>query len=192
MSSVLLARGINYVLKEELWARGALCVHSGKVASFEIGLASWYLEVGEDGFLLDKTDLDESILPNVKMSVALSDVPLMLRDKERMLSYVKITGDADFAQTIGHLVQTVRYDVEHELSQWVGDIAAVQLVSGTKSVIAGMKGILGAVSENVAEYFLEENVMLVYPHEVDVFNQEVRRLRDDVERMEKRIERLEK
>jgi ubiquinone biosynthesis protein UbiJ len=43
----------------------------------------------------------------------------------------------------------------------------------------------------VAEYFLEENPMLVRPQAVSDFADEIAKLRDDVERIAKRIEKLE-
>ena len=48
------------------------------------------------------------------------------------------------------------------------------------------------LQENLAEYFLEENPLLVRPSEVDLFAKQVIKTRDDVERFGKRIERLEK
>ncbi|MEO8838456.1 MAG: sterol-binding protein, partial [Herbaspirillum sp.] len=43
-----------------------------------------------------------------------------------------------------------------------------------------------------AEYFLEENVMLVRPLAVTEFTGTVTTLRNDLERLNKRIERLER
>ena len=46
--------------------------------------------------------------------------------------------------------------------------------------------------ENVAEYFLDEQPMLVRPQMVGDFVGEVSRMRDDLERLSKRIEKLER
>ena len=48
------------------------------------------------------------------------------------------------------------------------------------------------LQENLAEYFLEENPMLVRPAEVTRFGTQMNKTRDDVERLMKRIEKMER
>ena len=49
-----------------------------------------------------------------------------------------------------------------------------------------------SMRENVAEYFLEENPMLMRNEPVQAFSAQVIKTRDDVERLIKRLEKLEK
>jgi ubiquinone biosynthesis protein UbiJ len=86
----------------------------------------------------------------------------------------------------------MRWDVEHDLSKVVGDIAATRIVSAAKEVASSARMAQQKLAENIAEYFLEENPMLLRPQTVEDFAAEVGKTRDDVERLAKRIEKLER
>jgi ubiquinone biosynthesis protein UbiJ len=127
---------------------------------------------------------------NVTIRVKLSDLPLILQNREHAFSYVQIEGDADFANTISQLSETLRWEAEEDLAKLVGDTAAVRLVNGARTALEVAKATQQKIVENVAEYFLEENPVLVRPQAVADFSSDVTRLRDDVERLAKRIEKL--
>lgn len=116
----------------------------------------------------------------------------MAQNPERAFSYVTIEGDADFANAISQVGLGLRWDAEQDLSKLFGDIAATRLVSMAKSTLQTVQTTHKKLAENVAEYFLEEKPLLVRPHAVSDFTQEVTILRDDVERLIKRIERIER
>ena len=86
----------------------------------------------------------------------------------------------------------LRWEVEEDLSRVVGDLAAVKLVSGAKALTESLKRTQQSVQENLAEYFLEENPMLVRPAAIKGFGEQVTQLRDDVERFMKRLEKIER
>ncbi len=178
---------INHLLAQEPWARDKLIPHAGKVASLDTGLLDLRLKVRPDG-MLETAGADEPA--NVSIRVKPADIPLILQNRDRAFSYVKVEGDADFANTISQLSQTLQWEVEEDLSKLVGDIAATRLVAGAKAVLHNAKSTRQKLAENVAEYFLEENPMLMRPQAVSDFTSDVTKLRDDVERLAKRIERL--
>lgn len=179
---------INHLLAQEPWARGKLAIHAGKVACLDGGIAAIRLRVARDGML-------ESVAPDepssVTIRVKLADLPLILQNRERAFSYVTIDGDADFANTISQLSQTLRWEAEADLGRVVGDVAAVRMVGAARAAFAHLSSTPHKLLENAAEYFLEENPTLLRPQAVADFSGEVSRLRDDVERMVKRIEKLE-
>ena len=176
------------MLAQEPWARDKLATHAGKVARFDGGVLAVTLKVAPDGMLCAAVDE----VPNVTIRAKLADLPLIMQNRERAFSYVKVEGDADFANTISQLSQTLRWEVEEDLSKWVGDIAATRIAAGAKAVIENAKSTQRKVAENIAEYFLEENPALVRPQAVADFTVGVIKLRDDVERLSKRIEKLTK
>ncbi|MDY7577865.1 sterol-binding protein [Herbaspirillum sp. RTI4] len=189
LSSSLLPAAINHVLAEESWARDLLLAHRGKVACIDVGIAAPRLRIGDDG-LLETAAADAA--PDVTISIKLSDLPLIAADRTRAVSYVKIAGDADLAATIARLSESLRWDATDDLSRFVGDIAAARIVSGAKAVVANLQQTQRKVAENLAEYFLEEQPMLIRPSLAVEFSADVVRLRDDLERLVKRIEKLEK
>lgn len=187
MISSPLASAINHLLEQEPWARAKLARHGGKVALFDAGVLSVRLAATADGMVQAAPD---DALADVTIRAALADLPLILQDREHAFSYVRIEGDADFANTISQLTESLRWEAEHDLAGWIGDIPAARLAAGARAAADGVQKARRSFEENLAEYFLEENPMLVRPSAVADFGSEVARLRDDVERLAKRIEKL--
>jgi len=180
---------INHLLAQEPWAQAKLIAHRDKTACIDAGVAQLMLTVTGDGYL---KNADENAVPAVTIHLKLSDLPLILANRERAVSYVRIEGDADFANAISQLSQSLRWDAEEDLGKVVGDIAATRIVSSAKSMAAAAQTTQKQLAENVAEYFLEEQPMLIRPHVMSEFSSEVVKLRDDLERLSKRIEKLER
>ena len=185
------AAGINHLLAQEPWARDKLTAHAGKIACLDAELISLNLQVEADGMLkaVAAGALDQE--PNVTIRVKSADLLLIAQNRERAFSYVKIEGDADFANTISQLSQSLRWEVEADLAKLVGDIAAARMLSTAHKVAGGIKATGAKLSENLAEFFLEEQPMLIRPAVADEFSDAVAKMRDDVERLEKRIARLD-
>ena len=178
---------INHLLAQESWARALLVPHTGKIAVFDAGVMALRFKVRPDG-LLETAAADE--IPAVTIRVQLADVPRILQDRTRAFSYVKIEGDADFANTISQLSQSLRWEVEDDLGRVVGDIAAQRITDGARIAVQNVRALHRSITENLAEYFLEEQPLLVRPRAVQDFTEDVTRLRDDVARLAKRIDKL--
>jgi ubiquinone biosynthesis protein UbiJ len=127
----------------------------------------------------------------VTIHVKASDLPLILQNRDRAFSYVRIEGDAEFANTISQLSKGLRWDAEHDLERFLGPIAANRLAGGARAAVSHATGAGRRLAENVAEFLLEERRVLIRPSSVDAYADEVNRLRDDAERAAKRIARLE-
>lgn len=187
LPSSLIPVAINHLLIQEPWARNRLAAYADKVACFDTGVLSVKLKVAPDGMV--ETATSEAV-PNVTIHAKFSDLPLIAQNREHAFSYVKIEGDADFANTISQLSQSLKWEAEDDLSKWIGDIAAVRVVAGARSAVDTLQSTQRKIAENLAEYFLEENPMLMRPRDVADFTRDVARLRDDVERLTKRIDKL--
>ncbi len=185
----ILPAPINHLLAQEPWARSRLAAHAGKVARLDAGVLAVTWQVGPDGMLLNAAP---DAAHDVVIRIKLSDLPLILQNRERAASYVRIEGDADFANAISQLSQSLKWEAEHDLSRWIGDIAANRLVGGVKSALATARSTGQALTANVAEYFIEENPMLTRAQAVAELGRDVTKLRDDVERLEKRLSKLER
>lgn len=181
-----IAAVINHLLAPEPWAREKLARHAGKVALFDAGLLSLRLKAAADGMVEEAGDGT----PDVTIRASMSDLPLIAQNREQAFSYVQIDGDADFAHTISQLAQSLRWEAEADLGRVIGDVAAVRVVGGARQAFDTARTLQRKLAENLAEYFTEEQPVLVRPHAVNDFSGEVNRLRDDVERLAKRIEKL--
>jgi ubiquinone biosynthesis protein UbiJ len=182
---------INHLLAQEAWARDALALHSGKVACIDASGIALRLLVTRDGMVEASGAASAQEFANVTIRIKLADLPLIAQNPERAFSYVQIEGDAEFANTISQLSKGLRWEAEHDLERVVGPIAANRLAGGARTVFDGVRALHGKVTENLAEFFLEEQPLLVRPSTVDEFGADVNRLRDDVERTAKRLARLE-
>jgi len=179
---------INHLLAQEAWARDTLMRRAGKVACIDMGHLRLCMRVAKDGMLEVAGDED---LPDVTIHVKLGDLPLILQNRDRAFSYVRIDGDAEFANTISQLSKGLRWDAEHDLERFLGPIAANRLVGGARTAVSHATGAGRRLAENVAEFLLEERRVLLRPATIDAFADEVNRTRDDVERTAKRIAKLE-
>jgi ubiquinone biosynthesis protein UbiJ len=183
---------INHLLAQEDWARKALARHAGKQVCVDTGAARLCLRVAADGMFEAAEGGDASLeSADVTIRVKLADLPLILQDRTRALSYVKIDGDAEFANTISQLANGLRWDAEHDLERVVGPLGARRLAQAARGAVAGAGGAGRRLAENLAEFLAEERPVLVRPRQRDAFAADVVRLRDDVERTAKRIARLE-
>lgn len=180
---------VNHLLAQDAWARTQLAAHAGKIARLDAGLLTLDWQVTADGMF---KAAESGAAPHVVIRVKLADVPLILQNRERAISYVRIEGDADFANAISRLSETLKWEAEEDLGRVVGDVAAHRIVVTAKSALAGVRTRGQALQENIAEYFLEENPMLLRPQSVADFGREVSKLRDDIERLEKRVRKLDR
>ena len=179
---------INHLLAQEAWARDVLLLHTGKVALIDAGSIALRMQVTRDG-MLAVAGPDQAASVTIRMK--LSDLPLIAQNRDRAFSYVKIEGDAEFANTISQLSKGLRWEVEHDLEKLTGPIAASRIVGGVRSVFEAARSTHRKLSENLAEYFLEEQPVLVRPAMLEALSSDVNRLRDDVERAAKRLAKLE-
>lgn len=186
--SAPVAATVNHLLAQEDWARTELKLHAGKVAVIDASPVALRLKVTQDGMVATARS-DEGA--NVTIRLKLSDLPLIAQNRERAFSYVQIEGDAEFANAISHLSQSLRWEAEHDLEKLFGPIAAVRMVQGAKAAVSAAQTGQRKLAENVAEYFLEEQPLLIRPVLAEEFGAEVVKLRDDVERASKRLEKLE-
>ena len=180
---------INHLLAQEAWARDVLALHAGKVALFDAGSIALRMQVTRDG-MLDVAGPDQPA--SVTIRVKLADLALIAQNRARAFSYVKIDGDAEFANTISQLSKVLRWDAAHDLERWTGPIAAARIVGGARSMFETAQVTQRKLSENLAEYFLEEQPLLVRPAMLEALSVDVSRVRDDVERAAKRLAKLEK
>ncbi|WP_317204383.1 SCP2 domain-containing protein [Janthinobacterium sp.] len=177
---------LNHLLAQEPWAQQQLALHAGKVACIDTGALALRLRVAGGLF---EAAADEAAAVTIR--VKLADLPLILQNRERAFSYVKIDGDAEFANTISQLSKGLRWEAEHDLEPWLGQIGARRLVGGARAAVAAVVGGQRRLAENIAEFLLDERPVLVRPATLAEWSGEVARLRDDVERSAKRLEKLE-
>lgn len=187
--STLSIPALNHLLAQEPWASQQLQLHAGKVICIDLTVFKLRAKISTQGYLKAVPD---DMAANVVIKINPADVPYIFQDHQHAAAYVKLEGDADLAQTISGLGKNLRWDIEQQLSELLGDIAARRIANTGKAMVTILQSNAKKIKENLAEYFLEENPLLVRSSSTSEFAQQVARLRDDVERIGKRVEKCEK
>jgi ubiquinone biosynthesis protein UbiJ len=183
IASSAAAAALNHMLSREPWARAVLAPFAGRSARLQALPFSVQLAIGADGsFSADSGE------PAVTVGVDAAALPRLLLEPKAALRNVRLDGDAEFAQALSGVLQKLRPEPEEELSRFVGDAAAVRIVSLLRAALAGAREAGGRLAVQAADYLVVENPMLVSRQDMTSFAADVARLRDDVERLAKRID----
>jgi ubiquinone biosynthesis protein UbiJ len=174
---------LNHMLAREPWARERLAPFAGRSARLQAAPFSVQLGIAADGNFSADTGS-----PTVTIGVDAAALPRVLLEPKAALRNVRLDGDAEFAQALSNVLQKLRPEPEEELARFVGDAAAVRIVSLLRAALAGAREAGNRLAVQTADYLIAENPMLVSRQEMAAFATEVARLRDDLERLAKRIE----
>jgi ubiquinone biosynthesis accessory factor UbiJ len=177
---------LNRMLAREPWARSRLAPFAGRTARFASPPFTLELAVAPDGSFAASSGSAAAVVvefPWTSLPLALGSPPGALKD-------LRLTGDAEFAQALGYVLQNLRPEPEEELSRFFGDIAAQRIVGALRSVSSHWRQLAEQMTDNAANYFVAENPMVVGRADIGAFTEDTHRLRDDVERLEKRVNDL--
>jgi ubiquinone biosynthesis accessory factor UbiJ len=103
---------------------------------------------------------------------------------------VRIEGDAEIAQAFRELLEHTQPDLEEELAQVVGDVAARRVANLARGMLDFGRRATDSLATSAAEYLQEEGRDVPVRLEVEEFLRDVDLLRDDVARLEARLARL--
>jgi ubiquinone biosynthesis protein UbiJ len=177
---------LNHLLARESWARDKLAPFAGRRARIEAFPVVVLLGVGPGGrFEVGSGE------PHVTIAVDSAQLPALLFDPKAILRNVRLSGDAEFAQALSHVLQNLQPEPEEDLARFVGDAAAVRIVGFLRAVAAQIREGGARLTTTTADYFATENPLLTTRAEAERFGADVAALRDAVERFGKRLERLE-
>ncbi len=178
---------VNHVLGQAAWARAQLRPFAGQCAQITLPPFSAMFSVTAEGFI--------AAPPIAAEAAASIDLPastplLALQGYAAVMRAACITGSAEFAQNLGYVMQHLRWDIEEDLSRFLGDIAAHRLVAGVSAFAAQQRQRAKNLAENLVEYLTEERPAIAHRHAIADFSADVDCLRDDTARLEKRMQRL--
>ncbi len=182
------AAAINHLLRSADWARVRLEPFAGRTVRFEIPPVSAVFTVGADGRLLPSGSHAETATV-VRLTTSTLVRLLWLHD-DLARQEAQVEGDTLFASALTGVLSGLRWDVEEDLSNIVGDVAAHRVTQAGSRLLAWQAKTASNVAHALAEYWTDEQRLLVGRETLRGFLQAVDALRDDAERLEKRIERI--
>ena len=118
---------LNHVLRQQVWARDRLRAHAGRVVRMVVvsplGRVSADSRITLDGTL--ETTASEAPSVTLVLTPSVNAVFDTLRGGPQALAgHLKVEGDAMVAAAVAEIAQHLRWEVEEDLSQVVGDALA--------------------------------------------------------------------
>jgi len=178
---------LNHLLAREDWARQRLKPYSAQTAHIEGGPLQLMMTVDELGaFRPGKPEEVAAVTITLP-----SDAPFrMLSDPSSIFGAARITGAANFAETLAFVFRNLRWDYEADLAGIIGDIPAHRVSRLLAEGVAWQRSAARKLGLNAAEFATEESGLVTSARDLARFSQDVDQLRDDAARLEKRISRL--
>jgi ubiquinone biosynthesis accessory factor UbiJ len=178
---------LNRLLEHEDWPRQRLSPFIGQTARIEGGPLKLALTVNENG-LFSLAAQDSS--PEVIISFG-ADAPFKLfADPGSVFTSARLSGAANFAETLAFVFRNLRWDYEGYLAGFFGDIPGRRLARLLANGAHWHRSAVQRLGTNVSEYVTEESQLLTPGREIAQFCASVDHLRDDLARLEKRLARL--
>ena len=173
---------LDHLLSQNDWMKTKLIDHKNKVVVIEISGLKLIFKIDENG-LLHSVSESEKFDCIIKLTV--NDFITQLTTKNN--SNVSIKGDLELANQISQVLRKIEWDIEDDLSKYIGDIPAIQTTKVLKKIITNSQKNLGNITGALLEYWQEENKILTKKRNIEIFNSEVDKIVEDTERLEAKI-----
>jgi len=173
---------IDHLLSQNDWMQTKLIDHKNKVVVIEISSLKIILKINENGLL---HSLNESKEFDCIIKLTVNDFISQLINKNN--GNISIKGDLELANQISQVLKKIEWDVEDDLSKYIGDIPAIQTNKVLKKIVTNSKKNISNITGSLLEYWQEENKILTKKINVEIFNSEVDKIVEDTDRLEAKI-----
>ena len=173
---------LNHLLSQNDWMQSKLVNYKGKIVVIEISGFKLVLKVDENG-LLQSINNSEKFDCFIKLTV--NDFINQLINNNT--GNISIEGDLELANEVSQVLKKIEWDVEEDLSSYIGDIPAIKTTKILKKVITSSQKNIKNITGALIEYWQEENKILTKKRNVEIFYSEVDKIVEDTERLEARI-----
>lgn len=187
MLKPLVTRFLQHITNQNNWSRAYLVAFAGKVVQFDFVLIKANLTILDDGSL---SLAGETAQPDAFIHIPPSVAMRLLAKDEAAKLQIKIDGDTHLATELSKIVQQMRWDIEEDFSQLVGDITASKIGETARKALHETKKQTVNLAEMLTEYWQEENPVIAKKRHIDQFNHNVDSLKSDLARFEKKLQKL--
>lgn len=187
MFKPLLTRFLAHILAQNAWAKPLLMPFGGQSVKFNLAPTSATLVILEDGGLAMAGDSNQ---PDATVTLSPSTAIRLLAKDAAANNMIHIEGNATLVAELAKVLQHIAWDVEEDLSHWIGDAPANQVVKFGKEALSQGRSKITNLAEMVTEYWQEEQPLIAKKRHVEQFVKEVDKLREDTDRLQKRFEKL--
>lgn len=187
MLSAAAIAGLNHLLAQADWARRRLREHAGAVAEVALGGTVLRLGIAADGYFCDSA-ID--VPPSVTISLPPSAVSRLPDGIDATMAEVKLSGQADLADTLSFVLRHLRWDGEADLARLFGPIIGRRAHLAANRVAQALPEAGARLVANASEYLAHEGRLLVPRVALSAHAERLRQVRDTMSRLDKRIKRL--
>ena len=154
----------------------------GMVIELEIDILSLKFLVNNEGQLIVG---DPESPPDAYIQMAIKGLIQLITQKKK--NGITVKGNLDLANDFSNIIEGLEWDMEEDLSRFIGDIPATEITKISKKFIKQSKSNIRNMAENFIEYWQEENKILSKNDDLEIFNVHVDELEEDVDRVEAKI-----
>jgi len=166
---------LNHLLEGEPWARERLVAFAGAVVELAAApLPSLRVRIDDAGLA---ASAPASAPPTLTVSLRAGGLDW--------------SGDERLAQALRELARNLRWDVEEDLSKLTGDVLARRLAQAGRDLAAWQRDAARRTAESFADYFAQENRLLVARPELEALAHAREALQQRLDELEKRARALE-
>lgn len=179
--------GLNHVLRGADWARLRLLPYAGRHVIFHLPPMQFAFSVTHDGYF---EAMNADARADVILHLPAATPFLLLQGIDKVMSDVRVEGNAEFATELSFVFRNLRWDLEEDLARVVGDITAHRMVQGAGRIFEWQKQMASHVGANLSEYLIYESNQLVSKQEFAAFRDEFALFQDMLTRLEARTKTL--
>ena len=173
---------VNHLLSQNDWMQSKLFVHKNKTITISISDFETHFEIENNGQL--KTSNKKKKVDCI-IKLTINDfINQIINNKQGKIS---IEGDLELAKEVSEILKQIEWDIEEDLSKYIGDIPAIHTTRLIKKFLQTSKNNLNSLTGSIFEYWEEENKILAKKNHVSNFNSEVDQIVEDVDRLEAKI-----
>ena len=176
---------LDHLLSQNDWMQTKLIDHKDKVVVIEISGLKLILKIDEKGLLHSLYESEEF---DCVIKLTVNDFINQLINKKN--GNISIKGDLELANQVSQVLKKIEWDVEEDLSKYIGDIPATQATKVLKKIVTNSQKNISNISGALLEYWQEENKILTKKRDVEIFNSEVDKIVEDTERLEAKIKKI--
>lgn len=187
MLATITLPAINHLLSQQDWARRRLAAHGGTSLRLSAQPVLLRCTIDEHGLLSAADEKEDDDVVIELPFEALSSLP---NGTDALMAQVRITGNADVADTLSFVFRHLRWDREADLARLFGPILGRRLHLGARQCERAIPEISRRLAGNVGEYLVHEGALLVAKETMEAHVTDLRHLRDDLARLEQRVARL--
>jgi ubiquinone biosynthesis protein UbiJ len=182
-------RALNHLIEQERWAHDLLLTREGQSISITLPIGDFQITLQEGMFVNAAGTPHPS---SVSLAITQEAIWAFLKEgKSGAMKFAKISGDIDFAADLNRLAADLKWEVEEDLSKFLGDAPARRVVLKSQKISHQTQLAMNDLKSGIRDYLVYEKNILVDSQQMKDFKSDLRLLRDQLDRAEKKVNQLE-